>query len=1390
MNHSRIRATALFAIAEVVASLLGCMYFWSSMLETHAQELQASRDLIQVRAIQLGEAATQQVDATLRSIDSALGYLRLVYLKDRGRFDSAVQDLLATYPKGMLKLITVFDSDGYLIYSSDGTTKRIFMGDREHFLVHAGNELDQVFVSKPIVGRIYNGPLIPLSRPIRDGGRFLGVISIPLIPEYLAEKFSALRVAPEDLLAVVRSDGSFIARNHHLDEALKTVLPPNRPFLLAKPGEHGTFSDLSTVDKVPLLFAWRRMNEWPLSVVVAINEEGELKALKHRQEEERIRALDGMALVLLFSMIAAILLHRVGMKNGELQTSAQALKLSEAQMTASQQLGGTGSWVYDIATNGIRASDQSLTIFGFPAVAKDYPLDDFLACIPERERVRQTLADAINGKRPYEDEFAVDPADGSPSLMVHSVGKLVKDAEGNPVSVLGFIQNVTELRRAEHSLKNSEERLEMALRGGDLGLWDWNISSGAVLYTEHWYSMLGLPQKEGKQDLSSWIDRIHPDDLPNVNVALESHLKGQSPAYESEHRVRHNDGHWLWLLDRGKVTKLDANGVAVRAVGTYMDITERKQAAEELITGRNRYQGILHNMLDAYWRVDNTGRIIEANLAIAKLHGYSIEELLEKSVSDFELVESTEDTRKHIEKVKREGHDLFESKHRCRDGRIVDLEISINISQDDPGNVDAFHRDITERKRAEGKLRLAASVFANSYDGVVITDANNIIVDINPAFSRITGYDREEIIGQTPKILTSERQGIEFYAQMWKSLQEHDFWHGEIWNRRKSGEVYAEMLSISVVRDNADQLQHYIGVFSDISQRKTHEAELHRIAHYDVLTGVPNRRLLADRLGQAIARARRNGKVLAVCYLDLDGFKPINDRYGHAAGDQLLIEITERLKGILRAEDTLARLGGDEFVLLFTDLTQFEESLFVLDRILVAVSTPVMIGDVPISVSASIGVTLFPTDNADADTLLRHADQAMYLAKEAGKNRYHLFDPERDRQVQAHRNYLQRLREALDNSEFVLHYQPKVNLVTGEIIGAEALIRWQHPDQGLLPPGHFLHYMDGNDLEIAVGEWVIDSVLKQIAAWNDLGLNLTVSANVSANHLLQADFADRLVQMLERHPEVASANLELEILETAALANMDQAVHVLTRCRQLGVHLSLDDFGTGYSSLTYFRNLPVDILKIDQSFVRDMLDDPDDLGIVESVIRLAHAFNRPVIAEGVETLDHGAMLVHLECQLAQGYGIARPMPAEQIPGWVSQWRSKEAWLTLDNRLNTREDVMLMVAAQRHRKWIDQIAEHLDHPNDELEISHDSAHCRFGHWYRGSGTARYGQFPEFKAVDPLHETVHVIAAGIEGLARDGQVEAARSLLPELYATSAQLLAQIELLIQKLASEAKG
>ena len=458
-------------------------------------------------------------------------------------------------------------------------------------------------------------------------------------------------------------------------------------------------------------------------------------------------------------------------------------------------------------------------------------------------------------------------------------------------------------------------------------------------------------------------------------------------------------------------------------------------------------------------------------------------------------------------------------------------------------------------------------------------------------------------------------------------------------------------------------MQHYIGIFSDISQIKAHESELDRAAHYDPLTGVPNRRLLTDRLEQAIARTMRSESSLAVCYLDLDGFKGVNDQFGHATGDILLQGVAAGLKKVLRGEDTLARLGGDEFVLLLSDIGTPAECSLILERVLEAVAAPMDIDGHKVQVSASIGVSLYPHDHVDADTLLRHADQAMYLAKESGKNRFHLFDPSSDKKAQLHRQRLERLSLALAQREFCLYYQPKVDLGSGRIVGVEALIRWQHPENGLVAPGDFLQYIEGSELECAIGDWVIEAALLQAEQWRAQGEVVHVSVNISANHLLETSFLVDLQAALLRHPLVAPAHLELEVLESTAISDMSRAVDVLQQCKRLGVQLALDDFGTGYSSLTYLRKLPVDTLKIDQSFVRGMLTDREDFGIVEGVIRLANAFERKVIAEGVETLEHGAALLKLGCHLAQDYGIARPMPAAQFLDWSRKWQEQAPLLT-------------------------------------------------------------------------------------------------------------------------------
>ncbi len=574
----------------------------------------------------------------------------------------------------------------------------------------------------------------------------------------------------------------------------------------------------------------------------------------------------------------------------------------------------------------------------------------------------------------------------------------------------------------------------------------------------------------------------------------------------------------------------------------------------------------------------------------------------------------------------------------------------------------SFH-DIAERREAHERLQLAASVFTHAREGITITDTRGTIIDVNDTFTRITGYSREEAIGNNPRMLQSGRQGPEFYAAMWKSLAEQGHFTGEVWNRRKNGELFAEIITISAVRNPLGATTHYVALFTDITSIKENERKLERIAHYDALTGLPNRVLLSDRLQQAMARCQRKGHSLAVAFIDLDGFKAVNDLHGHEQGDDLLVALAQRLQSSLREGDTLSRMGGDEFVAVLSDLEHLHDCHPVLDRMLRAAADPVRLGDRLFQLSASIGVTLFPADGVGPDLLIRHADQAMYQAKQAGKNRYHLFDVEHDTAVKTQREEIARLRQALETQEFVLHYQSKVNMRTGQVIGAEALIRWNHPQRGLLPPAAFLPTMHDHAISLEVGDWVIATALQQMATWKSQGLDLPVSVNIDAQHLQKEGFSHRLATLLAAQPQVPASHLELEILETSALEDMAQVSAIMHRCQAMGVRFALDDFGTGYSSLTYLKRLGAEVIKIDQSFVRDMQTDPDDLAIVQGVIGLARAFHREVIAEGVETIAHGSVLLPLGCECAQGYGIARPMPAGELPQWVQHWRPDRAWTT-------------------------------------------------------------------------------------------------------------------------------
>jgi len=662
------------------------------------------------------------------------------------------------------------------------------------------------------------------------------------------------------------------------------------------------------------------------------------------------------------------------------------------------------------------------------------------------------------------------------------------------------------------------------------------------------------------------------------------------------------------------------------------DITTRKKADDALKEAIAFRNSIFTTLPDLIWLKDPDGVYLSCNPAFERFFGAKENKIIGKTDYDFVDKELANFFRLNDKVAMEAGHPSKNEEwvRFAYDGSRVLLETTktpITLLDGTVLGVLGVGHDITKRKQSEDKLKLAASVFTYAREGIVITDANAAIIEVNDAFTYITGYDREEVLGKNPRILKSGRHGSEFYTSMWDALTIKGHWYGEIWNRHKNGELYAELLTISCIRDDKGNIEHYVALFSDITAQKEQQQQLEHIAHYDALTGLPNRVLLADRLYQAMSQVQRRKQHLAVIFLDLDGFKAVNDTHGHEVGDQLLTTIANRMKLTLRDGDTIARIGGDEFVAVLIDLPNSESSLPMLTRLLDAAAQPEHISEQILQVSASLGVTFYPqSDTIEADQLLRQADQAMYQAKLAGKNQYYVFDAEHDRHIRGNFENQERIRDALNNDELELFYQPKVNMHTGEVVGAEALIRWHHPDRGLLPPALFLPATEDSPLAIEIGEWVIDTALSQLECWKKGGLNIIISVNVCAYQIQQTDFSERLQQLLTKHPGINPGNFELEILETSALEDMTHISQVMNKCLDFGVNFALDDFGTGYSSLTYLKRLPATELKIDRSFVRNMLDDPGDLAILEGVMGLATAFQRRVIAEGVETESHGEML--------------------------------------------------------------------------------------------------------------------------------------------------------------------
>lgn len=684
------------------------------------------------------------------------------------------------------------------------------------------------------------------------------------------------------------------------------------------------------------------------------------------------------------------------------------------------------------------------------------------------------------------------------------------------------------------------------------------------------------------------------------------------------------------------------------------DITERLEAKTSLLASETRLRTIIENEPDCIKVVDENGLLVQMNPAgLAMIEADSLEQVVGLPVIDVIASEFKKEFSSLHQRVLAGESANLKFKIIGLKGRHRWLETHAVPMLDNGKRVHlAVTRDITASQEADADLRVAAAAFESQH-GLVVTDANSVILRVNQSFTDTTGYTAEDVVGQTPRILKSGRHNADFYRTMWETIRRTGKWEGEIWDRRKNGNIYLKWLSISTVRDEHGNVSHYVGAHQDITERKKAEERIHELAFYDQLTGLPNRTLLIDRLKQATTAASRNALFGALLFIDLDNFKTLNDTLGHDIGDLLLKQVANRLSACVREGDTVARLGGDEFVVVLAGLGDEEvdsakNAEAVAAKILSALNHPYQLGHDVHRSTASIGATLFSDRAATIDDLMKQADLAMYRAKETGRNVLRFFDPAMETAVLKRADMEKDLRGAVSNRNFVLHYQAQIEGID-RVIGAEVLVRWLHPIHGVVSPADFIPLAEETGLIVPIGEWVLETVCTQLVVWGSSPTlaHLSLSVNVSARQFLQVDFVESVNELLIR----TGANphrLKLELTESMLVSDVEDIIKKMVALKALGVGFSLDDFGTGYSSLSYLKRLPLDQLKIDQSFIRDILVDPNDATIAKMVVSLSVSLGLAVIAEGVETEEQREFVSALGCSSYQGYLFSRPLPLDQF----------------------------------------------------------------------------------------------------------------------------------------------
>ncbi len=794
---------------------------------------------------------------------------------------------------------------------------------------------------------------------------------------------------------------------------------------------------------------------------------------------------------------------------------------------------------------------------------------------------------------------------------------------------------------------SASERYKHIFDNSSDGFWVVDLNGNLLEANQAYADMSGFSVDELANMHVTALDVL--DDEQKVAARIEKLLDQGRDRFETQHR--HKNGH-LFEVDVSIKFIRETNEV----FAFFRDNSERRLYEQSLRESEEKYRRLFENACDLAYGTDLNGVFTAISESLLEVTGYRREELMNTPITkiltpkNLELAQRMTTAKLAAEKqVTR-----YELEITDKDGRQIPLELVTTLSYKNgvPAGVQGIGRDISERRQFETDLRIAATAF-ESQESLVITDADSVILRVNKAFTECTGYSAEEVVGQTPRIFKSGRHDADFYRSVWGSIHRTGTWQGEIWDRRKSGEIYPKWLTISAVKGNDGVVTHYVGSHIDITERKAAEEKIRQLAFHDPLTRLPNRQLLLDRLQHSLVSSARSGRKGALLFLDLDNFKTLNDTLGHAMGDLLLQQASERLTTCIREGDTVARLGGDEFVVMLENLSAqtivaAEQAEAVGGMILASLSQPYQLDSHTFRCTGSIGATIFSGDHQESEELLKQADIAMYEAKKAGRDNLRFFDHKMQDTINARAALEAELHKALESRQFRLHYQIQIHR-SRRALGAEALIRWNHPTRGLLSPADFIPLAEDTGLIMPIGKWVLHTACAQLNAWanDEQTRNLVLAVNISARQFHQPDFVAQVLTAMQRNA-INPNLLKLELTESLLLEDIEDTVATMNALKATGVQLSLDDFGTGYSSLQYLKVLPLDQIKIDRSFVRDVASNNNDAAIVQTIIAMAETLDLDVIAEGVETEAQLEFLKLRGCHAYQGYLFGKPVPIEQF----------------------------------------------------------------------------------------------------------------------------------------------